>query len=126
VIIVGSVSRQQPAILGAGEFLGAFSDKPAVAAVAAYLSTPEWINNRARLGGMASANTGIDKTVLQTPIDRLSTDLLTDPDVTFRLDGSDLMPPAVGTGSFWRGMTDWINGKATAAVLTEIESTWPA
>ena len=118
-------TRGKP-ILGAGEFLGAFSDKPAVGAVAAYLSTPEWANSRARLGGMASANTGIDKTLLQTPIDRLSTDLLTNPDITFRFDGSDMMPPAVGAGSFWRGMTDWINGKATPAVLSEIESTWPA
>ena len=113
-------------ILGAGEFLGAFSDKPAVEAVAAYLSTPEWVNSRARLGGTASANTGIDKSLLQTPIDRLSTELLTNPDVTFRFDGSDLMPPVVGAGSFWRGMTDWINGKATTTVLTEIEATWPA
>jgi alpha-glucoside transport system substrate-binding protein len=112
-------------ILGAGEFLGAFSDKPAVGAVTAYLSTPEWVNSRARLGGMASANTGIDKTLLQTPIDRLSTDLLTNPDVTFRFDGSDLMPPSIGAGSFWRGMTDWVNGKATSVVLSEIESSWP-
>jgi alpha-glucoside transport system substrate-binding protein len=112
-------------ILGAGDFVGAFSDKPAVGAVTAYLSTPEWVNSRARLGGMASANTGIDKTVLLTPIDRLSTDLLTNPDVTFRFDGSDMMPPAVGAGSFWRGMTDWINGKSTPAVLRDIESSWP-
>ena len=57
--------------------------------------------------------------------EKVSTELLTDPDVTFRFDGSDMMPPAVGVGSFWRGMTDWINGKSTATVLSKIESTWP-
>lgn len=112
-------------ILGAGEFLGAFSDEPAVGAVTAYLSTPEWVDNIVRLGGMVSANTGADKTLLLAPIDRLSTELLTDPDVTFRFDGSDLMPPAVGVGSFWRGMTGWISGKPTPTVLSDIESTWP-
>lgn len=112
-------------ILGAGEFLGAFSDQPAVGAVTAYLSTPEWVNSVFRLGGMVSANTGSDKSLLVMPIDRLSADLLTDPDVIFRFDGSDLMPPAVGVGSFWRGMTAWINGKPTPAVLSDIESSWP-
>jgi alpha-glucoside transport system substrate-binding protein len=36
------------------------------------------------------------------------------------------MPAAVGAGSFWQGMTEWINGKSTAEVLGDIESSWPS
>ena len=42
-----------------------------------------------------------------------SIDLLQDPKTAFRFDGSDLMPAAVGAGTFWKGMVDWINGKPT-------------
>ncbi len=33
---------------------------------------------------------------------------------TFRFDGSDLMPGAVGQGSFWTGMVDYTGGKDAA------------
>ena len=36
---------------------------------------------------------------------------------TFRFDGSDLMPGAVGAGSFWTGATDWVGGKSLDEVL---------
>ena len=43
----------------------------------------------------------------------------------FRFDGSDLMPGAVGSGTFWKGMTDWITGKSDKEVLDYIEQSWP-
>jgi alpha-glucoside transport system substrate-binding protein len=45
---------------------------------------------------------------------------------TFRFDGSDLMPGAVGAGSFWTGAVDWIGGADLTTVLQTIDSTWPA
>jgi alpha-glucoside transport system substrate-binding protein len=44
---------------------------------------------------------------------------------TFRFDGSDLMPGAVGAGSFWTGMVDYTGGKAAADVAAGIEASWP-
>ena len=44
---------------------------------------------------------------------------------TFRFDGSDLMPRAVGTGSFWTGMVDYAGGKSAEDVATAIEASWP-
>ena len=44
---------------------------------------------------------------------------------SFRFDGSDLMPAAVGAGSFWKEMTAWITGKNTKDALDNIESSWP-
>ena len=45
---------------------------------------------------------------------------------TFRFDGSDLMPGAVGAGSFWTGMVDYAGGKAAADVAAEIQASWDA
>ncbi|MBU1493422.1 MAG: ABC transporter substrate-binding protein [Actinobacteria bacterium] len=42
-----------------------------------------------------------------------------------RFDASDLMPSAVGSGSFWTGMNEWMRGKDAATVAAEIEASWP-
>ncbi len=44
---------------------------------------------------------------------------------TFRFDGSDLMNPAVGAGTFWTGMVDYVGGKTAQEVADTIESGWP-
>jgi len=44
---------------------------------------------------------------------------------TFRFDGSDLMPGAVGAGSFWTGMVDFVGGKSAQEVADAIEASWP-
>jgi alpha-glucoside transport system substrate-binding protein len=112
-------------VLGAGMFAAAFTDRPEVQALAAYLSAPAFADSRARTGGTVSANKGLDKSLLNTPLEQLSATLLTDPSVTFRFDGSDMMPAAVGAGTFWTGMSSWIKGEDTATVLHRIEMTWP-
>jgi alpha-glucoside transport system substrate-binding protein len=32
------------------------------------------------------------------------------------------MPSTVGSGSFWKGMVDWVDGKATDQVLKDIQA----
>ena len=44
---------------------------------------------------------------------------------TARFDASDLMPSAVGSGSFWEGMNDWMRGADLPEVLSDIEQSWP-
>ena len=44
---------------------------------------------------------------------------------TFVFDGSDLMPPAVGQGTFWEGMVNWSRGTSTQEVVDSIEADWP-
>lgn len=44
---------------------------------------------------------------------------------TFVFDGGDLMPPAVGQGSFWTGMVDFTRGKSAQEVADDIEASWP-
>jgi alpha-glucoside transport system substrate-binding protein len=112
-------------VLGAGEFVAAFNDRPEVQAFQSFLATAEFANARAKLGSWVSANKGLSLDNVASPVDKLSVQILQDPSTVFRFDGSDLMPAAVGAGTFWKGMTDWINGKDTKSTLDFIEASWP-
>ena len=120
----GASATDKPA-LGGGEFVGAFADRPEVAAVQLYLTTPEWNNKKAALGGWFSANKGLDTANVADPVNANAVDILKNA-TTFRFDASDLMPAAVGAGSFWKEMTAWVaEDKSDAAVLDAIEASWP-
>ena len=45
---------------------------------------------------------------------------------TFRFDASDLMPGAVGAGTFWTGMVDYVGGAEAEDVTTAIQNSWDA
>ena len=111
---------------GGGEIVAAFSNDADTVKVQEYLSSPEWANSRVSLGGVISANNGLDPANASSPILQEAIKLLQDPNTTFRFDASDLMPGVVGAGSFWTGMVDWINGKPTDDVLATIDASWPS
>ncbi len=112
---------------GGGEFLAAFSSKPEVQAVQDYLSSSDWASSRVKTAtGWVSANQGVDKSLYTDPIDKLSADALTDPSATFRFDGSDLMPAAVGSGQEWKSLTAWFaEGQSIQRVAGDIDAAWP-
>jgi len=115
-------------VLGGGEFVAAFSDRPEVQAFQTFLSSPEWANEKARVteaGGWVSANSGMDVELLATDFDRLAGSVLADTETVIRFDASDLMPGEVGAGTFWSEMVNWFTGKATDQVLADIEASWP-
>jgi alpha-glucoside transport system substrate-binding protein len=116
-------------VLGGGEFVTAFSDDTAVQALMTYISGPEWVNEKGKAttnGGFVSANKALDIANVASPIDKTSVEILQNPDAVFRFDGSDLMPGAVGAGSFWKEMTAWIGeDQSTQDTLDNIESSWP-
>ncbi|MGY2077867.1 ABC transporter substrate-binding protein [Blastococcus sp. SYSU DS0828] len=116
-------------VLGGGEFVAAFNDRPATQALQTYLSTADWANVKAQVSGpgWVSANTGLEIDNLESPIDQLSAELFQDPESVFRFDGSDLLPGEIGAGRLWTELTNWIsNDKPTEAVLTDVENAWPA
>ena len=90
-----------------------------------YLSSDTWANNRVELKGVISANTGLDASLASSDILKQSVEILQDPNTVFRFDGSDLMPGAVGTDSFWKGIVNWLSGDDTQKVVDTIESSWP-
>jgi alpha-glucoside transport system substrate-binding protein len=115
-------------VLGAGEFILAFSNAPEVKAFQTYLSSDTWANEKAKAtpnGGWVSANKGLKRENLVSPIDQLSYDILQDPKAEFRFDGSDQMPAAVGSDAFWKQATAWITGQSTKDTVDKIEAAWP-
>ena len=113
------------AVTGGGEIVGAFSDEPAVQAFQAYLSSDTWANNRVKLGGVISANSGVDASLASSPLLEQSIEILQNPDSVIRFDASDLMPGAVGGNSFFKGIVDWIGGESSQSVADKIEASWP-
>lgn len=112
-------------VTGGGEIVAAFSDEEEVVAVQTFLSSPEWANSRVSLGGVLSANSGLDPANAGSDLLRQGYDILQDPETTFRFDGSDSMPGAVGAGTLWTGMIDWISGAESQSVLSAVEQSWP-
>ena len=53
---------------GGGEFSVAFRDAEEVEAFRAYLSSDTWANNRVSLGGVISANKGLDPEVASSEL----------------------------------------------------------
>ena len=115
-----------PAVTGGGEIVAAFSNDADTVKVQEYLSSGDWANSRVALGGVISANKGLDASNASSPILQEAIKILQDPNTTFRFDASDLMPGVVGAGTFWTGMVDWVNGKSTDEVLSNIEASWPS
>lgn len=113
-------------VTGGGEIVAAFSDSEATQKVQEYLSSPEWANSRVSLGGVISANKGLDPENASSNILKEAISILQADTTTFRFDASDLMPGAVGAGTFFKGMIDFVNGTPTDTVLQQIESGWPS
>ena len=113
-------------VLGGGEFVLSFANRPEVQAFQTYLSTDTWANAKAKISsGWVSANKGLDANNLTNPIDKLSAQILQDPKAVFRFDGSDQMPAAIGSNAFWKQATSWITGQDTKTTVDNIEKAWP-
>jgi alpha-glucoside transport system substrate-binding protein len=124
------VSADQRPALAAGEFIGAFSDAPAVQAVQMYLASADWNNARASLGGWISTHNELDTANIDALILRESVNILQSATL-LKFDASDLMPGNVGSspgaGTFWGEMTNWVaNDKSNEDVLDSIEAFWSA
>ena len=119
------VDASSKPVLGGGEFLATFNDKPETEAVESLFLSTEWVNEKAKIGDWITSNKTLDVANVKNPVDKLSVEILQDPNAVFRFDGSDLMPAAVGAGSLWKGMVDWVTGKSTTDVLAQVEASWP-
>jgi alpha-glucoside transport system substrate-binding protein len=113
-------------MLGGGEMITAFDAKPEVAFVAKYLTSADYANHRMAEGNWLTPNTKADISLITDPLEQQFAQYLSTSDV-FRFDGSDLMPGAVGSGTFWTDMVEWVTGgKSTEEALKDIDQSWPA
>ena len=120
--VLPGIKEGENTIEGGGEFVAGFSDTAATKKVLAYMSSPEFANARVKLGGVISANKNADASLASSPFLQDAMKTLQDPKTTLRFDASDLMPATVGSGSFWKGMVSWIDGKPTDQVLSDIQA----
>lgn len=111
-------------VLVAGDVFGMFNDTPEARALMEYLASPTPHEIWAGLGGFLSPHKAVSLEVYPDPVSMKEAEFLTQAE-TIRFDGSDMMPGAVGTGTFWSGVVDYVAGTPTEQVLDEIEASWP-
>lgn len=111
-------------VLGAGDLFSAMQDRPEVRAVMRWLATGESTRGWLEQGGFVSPHNDTPLDWYPSDVDRGYAEILQNA-TTFRFDASDLMPGQVGTGAFWTGMVDWVNGEDLDEVLSSIDEAWP-
>ena len=111
--------------LVAGDIFALFNDRPEARAVMQFFSTGEGVKGWLAAGGALSPHKDAMLEWYGNDIERGIAKIVKDATVV-RFDGSDMMPGAVGSGSFWKGMTDYFSGaKDLDTVLKEIDASWP-
>ena len=110
-------------VLGAGTLFGITKDSPATREFLEFLKTPIAHELWMAQGGFLTPHKGVNPEVFSSEVSAKMNDILLNAD-TFRFDGSDLMPGAIGAGVFWTGMVDYAGGKDAAAVAASIQDTW--
>ncbi|MBN2630691.1 MAG: carbohydrate ABC transporter substrate-binding protein [Rhodobacteraceae bacterium] len=112
-------------VLGAGTVFGITKDSPTARAFIEWLKTPIaheiWMAQK----GFLTPHKGVNVELYGDATLKKMGGILLGAD-TFRFDGSDLMPGAIGAGAFWTGMVDYTGGKAAQAVADAIQTTWDA
>ena len=73
--------------------------------------------------GFLTPHNGVNPDAYGDPVLRAMGDILLGA-TTFRFDGSDLMPGAIGAGAFWTGMVDYVGGTSAQNVADSIQATW--
>ena len=110
-------------VLGAGVLYGITKDSKATRALMEYLTTPLaqelWMN----FGGFLTPHKGVNTAAYASDALRRQGEILLNA-TTFRFDASDLMPGAIGAGSFWTGMVDFTSGDSATSVANKIQSSW--
>lgn len=112
-------------VLGSGSIVSMGKDTPAGRATAEFLTMGESTRAEVEAGLFVAPHKDASLDWYPTDALRGFAEILMGAD-TFRFDGSDLMPGAVGAGSFWTGIVEWVSGTELDTVLSNIDGSWPA
>jgi alpha-glucoside transport system substrate-binding protein len=112
-------------VLGAGDIYATATGTPASFDVIRYTASPDYQLSITNSRNELSPNLNVDVTAIEDPFIRAVTELNASAEV-FRFDGSDLMPGAVGAGTFWTEVTAWVIGGSTEDFVNNVEASWPA
>ncbi|WP_328803848.1 ABC transporter substrate-binding protein [Paracoccus xiamenensis] len=112
-------------VVGGGTLFSVLTDNPAGPAFIEFLQTPIaheiWMAQQ----GFLTPHKGVNPEAYQDETVKRMGDVLLNA-TTFRFDGSDLMPGAIGAGAFWTGMVDFVGGKSAQEAGDAIQATWDA
>ncbi len=110
-------------VLGAATLFTRLTDNPASDAFIAFLQTPIAHEIWMAQEGFTTPYRDVNADVYANPVLRKMNDMLLQAN-SFRFDGSDLMPGAIGAGAFWTGMVDFVGGTSAEVVTSRIQATW--
>lgn len=108
-------------VLGGADLIVMLNDTPEARQLMQYLATPQPQESWAEAGGFISPNKRVSLDVYPDDLTRKMADMVVSAEV-FRFDASDLMPAAVGAGTFWEGTLEYIGGTDLDSVLQDIEA----
>ena len=115
-------SMGQP-VLGGGTMFAVLNDNPAAMAFIEFLKTPAaheiWMSQK----GFLTPHLGVNPDAYGDETLKKMGEILANA-TTFRFDGSDLMPGAIGAGAFWTGMVDFVGGKSAQDAADQIQQVW--
>ena len=111
-------------VLVSGDIFTMLNATPEAQALMEYVMTTQPHEIWAQLGGYLSPHQQVSLDVYPDPVTRRQAEILANADI-IRFDGSDTMPGAVGTGSFWTGVTSYVGGADLDTVLQDIQASWP-
>ncbi len=112
-------------VLVAGDIWAAFSDRPEVMAVIQYFTYGSHLRVWMEQGGAISPHMDADLSWYGSDIERKIGEIIVNA-TAVRFDASDLMPGAVGAGTFWTEMTAYVSGgKELQPALEAIDASWP-
>jgi alpha-glucoside transport system substrate-binding protein len=119
-------SKGKP-VLGSGSIQAMFNDRPEVREVMKFLASGYSMKKEVEAGVAVAPHLDADPAWYPNDASRGFAKIIQEATV-FRFDGSDLMPGAVGAGSFWTGIVEWVSaeGQNTDQVLETIDASWPA
>ena len=119
------------AALGAGDMFGVYNDREATIEVVNYMLSNDFFEAAAQRpdNSRIYGHVDFDTSLYSKDITRVLADTITGAlaENAFRFDASDLMPPEVGAGSFWKEMMNLaVEGPGYIdTALDNIETSWP-
>jgi alpha-glucoside transport system substrate-binding protein len=111
-------------VLGAGTLAFMMKDSEAGRAFMEWLKTPIAHEVWMAQSGFVTPFKGVNTELYGSAALKKQGEMLANA-TTFRFDGSDMMPGAVGAGTFWTAMVDFVNGKSAQEVADAVEASWP-
>jgi len=116
---------ESPPILGGGDLAALFNgNDPDAIEVMKFLTSDKFGDKWAQAGGWLSPHKTFDESNYPNEITKQIAEMGKNASAVV-FDGSDVMPKTVGSGTFWTGMVDWVQGESSLQATEAIEKSWP-